>query len=65
MTKEEKIIVSAYTGCLMCDFADLQAYIEKKLGRPVFTHEMGDKAVCNEIKAAAQKDFLELCGGKK
>ena len=29
MTKQEKVIVSAYTGVLMCDFADLHEYIEK------------------------------------
>lgn len=29
MTKQEKCIVSAYTGVLMCDFDDLQQYLEK------------------------------------
>lgn len=29
MTKQEKVIVSAYTGVLMCDFADLHEYIER------------------------------------
>ena len=32
MTKQEKIVVSAYTGVLMCDFDDLHEYIEDKLG---------------------------------
>lgn len=41
MTKQEKIIVSAYTGYLMCNFSDLHEYVEKKFNRPVFTHEMG------------------------
>lgn len=40
MTKQEKVIVSAYTGVLMCDFADLHEYIEKIMGRPVWTHEL-------------------------
>lgn len=49
MTKQEKIIVSAYTGTLMCDFSDVHEYIEKKLGRPVFTHEMADNlAICGD-----------------
>lgn len=61
MTKREKIIVSAYTGCLMCDFQDMHRYIEEKLGRPVFTHELASKAVLDEIRAAAKPDFLELC----
>lgn len=50
MTREERIIVSAYTGVLMCNFADMQKYIEEKLGRPVWTHELADKAVWDEIK---------------
>ena len=35
MTEKEKIIVSAYTGYLMCDFDKVHQYIEQKLGRPV------------------------------
>lgn len=35
MTKQERIIVSAYTGFLMCDFSDVHKYIEEKLGRSV------------------------------
>lgn len=39
MTKQERIIVSAYTGVSMCDFGDIHGYIEEKLGRPIWTHE--------------------------
>lgn len=62
MTKQERIVVSAYTGVLMCDFADMHEYIEKKLGRPVFTHELADHDVWEDIKSATKQDFLELCG---
>ena len=61
MTKQEKIIVSAYTGTLMCDFSDVHEYIEKKLGRPVFTHEMADKVILEEIKQKTKSDFLAIC----
>lgn len=61
MTKQEKIIVSAYTGVLMCDFADLQEYIEKKFGRPVFTHELADEGMLAEIKKKTKEEFLEIC----
>ena len=61
MTKEEKIIVSAYTGVLMCNFNDLHQYIEKKLGKSVFTHELGDKSVWDSIKKATREDFIKLC----
>lgn len=40
MTKQERLIVSAYTGVLMCDFSEFQTYVEQLLQRPVFTHEL-------------------------
>ena len=61
MTKKEKIVVSAYTGVLMCDFADLQEYIEKKFGRPVFTHELADEDFQKEVKEKSKEDFLKIC----
>lgn len=61
MTKQEKIIVSAYTGVLMCSFEDMHKYIEEKLGRPVWTHELASDAVESEIKAAVKPDFIALC----
>lgn len=62
MTEEERIIVSAYTGVLMCSFSELQKYVEQKLSRPVFTHEFADKDVIEEIKERVRDDFLALCG---
>lgn len=61
MTKQEKLIVSAYTGVLMTDMSSLQEYIEQKLGRPVWTHELALEDVFNEIKAAVKEDFIKLC----
>ena len=61
MTTQEKIIVSAYTGVLMCGMAELQGAIETRLGRPVLTHELGSGPVWEEIKAAFKADFLDLC----
>lgn len=62
MTKEEKLIVSAYTGILMVNFNELHEFIEKRLNRPVFTHELADKLVLEEIKKSVKEDFLALCG---
>ena len=61
MTKEERLIVSAYTGVLMTKFSDLHKFIENKLGRPVFTHELVIESVVNELKEAVKEDFLKLC----
>lgn len=62
MTYREKVIVSAYTGFLMCSFQDMHKYIEEKLGRPVWTHEMASINVQNEIRKAVKPDFIALCG---
>jgi hypothetical protein len=60
MNRREAAIVAAYTGIAIGDFADTHAYIEEKLGRPVWTHEMVDPAIWEEIKAAAEADFVAL-----
>lgn len=65
MTKKEKIIVSAYTGYLMCDFSDIHTYMEEKLGRPVYTSEMAKDSFWSELRAAIKDDFVELCKPKK
>ena len=61
MTKHEAIVVSAYTGFLMCDFGDVHEYIEKKLGRPILTHEFADKSIWEEIMEKTKPDFLKIC----
>lgn len=61
MTEKEKIIVSAFTGILMTDFSKVHEYIEKILGRPVWTHEFADKAIWEEIKKKSEDDFLDIC----
>lgn len=61
MTHREKVIISAYTGVLMCNFGDVHEYIEKILGRPVWTHELADEKVWNEIKETSKSDFIALC----
>lgn len=62
MTKKERIIVSAYTGFLMCDMDDVHKYIEEKLGRPVWTHELAAEHTQDEIREKTRADFLMLCG---
>lgn len=61
MTKHEAIVVSAYTGFLMCDFNDMHEYIEKKLGRPIWTHELAFDLVQDEIHEKVKPDFLKIC----
>lgn len=61
MTDRERVIVSAYTGVLMCDFHDLHKFIEEKMGRPVLTHEFANEDILKEIRARTKQDFLGLC----
>ena len=45
----------------MCDFSDVHKYIEEKLERPVWTHELASERVWDEIKEKTIEDFLEIC----
>lgn len=62
MTLRERIIVSAYTGVLMCDFNHVHDYIEEKLKRPILTHELAFESIQAEIKEKVHEDFLSICG---
>lgn len=61
MTKKEKLIVSAYTGILMTDWPDFHGYAEELLGREIFSHEFGQRAIFKELAEKAKDDFLALC----
>lgn len=65
MTKQEKVIVTAYTGVLMCEMDDLLKYAYEKLGRPVWTHELAFQSVVDELKTAAKPEFLLLAVGEE
>lgn len=60
MTLHEKVVLSAYTGILMCDMSEVHRYIEKLLGRPVWTHELASEALWSEIKEKAKPDFHKI-----
>lgn len=61
LTKEQAAIIGAYTGVLCGPFGDMHAYIEKIMGRPVWTHELASEKVNDEIREKAKQDFLSLC----
>lgn len=65
MTLDEKIVVSTYTGYLMCDFNEVHRYIENLLGRPVFTHELAIGMIRDEIREKSKADFLKICADKE
>lgn len=58
MTKREAAIVSAYTGYLIGEFSDFQAYAEEAMGRPIFTHEF--PYIAEELKEKSKNDFISI-----
>jgi len=60
LTKEQGVILSGFTGVLCCKFSDFQEDIARRLGRPVFTHELGSAAMEETVKELYRADFLAL-----
>ena len=61
MTREEAILLSAYTGFLLVpDFSDVHKFCEDTLGRPIWTHEFADQDVEKEIREKLRPQIMEL-----
>lgn len=60
LTKDQAIVVSGYTGIMICKLTDLHQEVERRVGRPVMLHEMGRRGFWNIIKASFKEDFLSL-----
>ena len=45
----------------MTNFGELHEFIEKQLGRPVFTHELASEAIQKELQDKVKPQFLALC----
>lgn len=56
LTKEQAIIITGFTGKLIGEFSDFHADIEKRLKRPVFTHEMAHLDMIEIYK----EDFIKM-----
>lgn len=67
MTLEERVIVETYTGYCMTSGDERNAvykYMQKLLDRPVYTHELAQESVVNELHEKSKADFIGLCKGK-
>lgn len=63
MTKEEKIIATAFTGTMFIDGSDmglLYEYMEKKVGHGVIDLMLADKGFWEELHKACEKDFIDM-----
>ena len=64
MTKQECAIIMAHTGICMLtgeEFNEFHKYVEYIMGRPVWTHELANEEVKNEIIENSKDDFMNLC----
>lgn len=64
MTDREKAIIMAYTGVVMLTEDKLNIfyqYLNEILGYPIWTHELAQEEVWDEIKEKSKDDFIELC----
>ena len=60
MTKEEKLIVSAYTGVLLCDYADFHTFAEEILNRTIDRSEFGQPQIWDDLKMKASSMLSDL-----
>lgn len=60
MTLKQAIVMTGFTGNLCCPFSYYHSDAEKRLGRPIFTHEFGFDEVVAEIKEAYRADFMAM-----
>ena len=60
LTKEQAIVITGFTGFMACSFSDFHGDVEKRLGRPVFTHQFGSKEFSKELQELYKTDFMEM-----
>lgn len=68
MTDREKAIIMAHTGVYTLagdDFSIYHKYIEEIMERPVYTHELADKRVTDQIAEKSKGDFISICRKKE
>ena len=64
MTKQEKLIVSAYTGVLMVDQREFHQFAECVLKRHIQEYEFVTQSLWEILKRKTKKKFIELCKEK-
>lgn len=63
LTKQEALVLSAYTGFMFVqEFSDLHEFIEYKLERPVWSHELANKEVLEGLKETVREEAMKIFG---
>ena len=60
LTQEQALVITGFTGVTCCKFRDFHADVERRLGRPVFTHEFGSEHLSDELREAYRADFMAM-----
>ena len=60
LTKEQAVILTGFTGLIHGSFGDFHQDVEKRLGRPVWTHEFASKKMKEELKELYRDDFIAM-----
>lgn len=60
-TKEQAIAIMGFTGFTTCNLGEFHDAVEKRMGRPVFTHEFANRTFADKVKELYRKDFIERC----
>ena len=61
LTREQAAIIGVFTGISCGPFSDVHKKAEELLGRPVLTHEMGNKAIWEDLQQKVKPEFLAIC----
>ena len=61
VTDQEKVIFSAYTGIyISSNISAIHEYIESKIKRTLFSHELIDTEVQKEIREKVSSDYNKI-----
>ncbi len=61
LTVDQAVVISGYTGFLCCNFSELHADVEKRLGYPVWTHQFSGNEMRERLKEIYRDDFIAMC----
>jgi len=61
LTLNQAIVITGYTGFLACSFSDFHGDVEKRMGKPVWTHEFGSKEFKDKLQEIYRDDFVSMC----
>jgi hypothetical protein len=60
LTKQQAIIITGYTGITACKFDVFHEDVERRLNKPVFSHQFADPEFMDAVRDVYQKDFMEM-----